>query len=58
MQKQAPEVFYKKLCRLSLLILNIAKFLKTPIMKNICQQPLLKMYSWNSAKLKNFDKGY
>ena len=54
-QKQPPEVFYKKavvkklanskkknLCFSIFLIQNIAKSLRAPILKNICEQLLLK----------------
>ena len=60
MQKQPPEVFYKKtiikklaittekhLCWSSFLIQNIAKSLRAAILKNICERLLLKMCSWN-----------
>ena len=53
-QKQPPEVFYKKallknfeiftgkdLCWSLFLILNAAKFLRAPILKYICERPLL-----------------
>ena len=56
MQKQPPEVFYKKavlknfeiftgkyICWGLFLIQNIAKFLRAPILKNICKRLLLKM---------------
>ena len=68
MQKQPPDVFYKKavlknfamfigrtgkhLCSSLFLIYAIAKFLSAPILKNICQRLLLKMCSWNWEKLK------
>ena len=59
-QKQPPEVFYKKavvkklaiftekhLCWSPFLIQNIAKSLRAAILKNICERLLLKMCSWN-----------
>ena len=58
MEKQPPEVFYKKyvlknfaiftgkhLCWSLFLIQNIAKFLRAPNLKSICEQLLLKMCS-------------
>ena len=58
MQKQ-PELCCKKavhktfemftgkcLCWRLFLILNISKFLRPPILKNICKRLLLKLYSW------------
>ena len=39
------------LCWSLLLILSIAKFLREPILKNICKRFLLKMCSWNWEKL-------
>ena len=42
----------KHLCWRLFLILSIAKFLKEPILKNICERLLLKMCSWNWEKLK------
>ena len=57
MQKQPPEMFYKKaivnnlaifkgkhLCWSLLLTQNIAKFLTAPTLKNICQRLLLNMF--------------
>ena len=59
-KKQPPEVLYKKtvvrklaiitekhLCWSSFLIENIAKSLRAAILKNICEQLLLKICSWN-----------
>ena len=42
----------KHLCWSPFLILSIAKFLRAPILKNICEQLLLKMCSWNWETLK------
>ena len=60
MQKQPPEVFYRKVVPKNFaiftvkylfwslfLIQNIAKFLRASILKNICKQVLLKMCSSN-----------
>ena len=71
MQKQPPEVFYEKtilkifslftgkhLCWSLFLIQNSAKFLRAPILKNICEQLILKMCSWNWEKLKIVDKEF
>ena len=65
MRKQPPEVFYKKaviknlaiftekhLCWSLVLIQNIEKFVRAPILKNICERLLLKMCLWNWEKLK------
>ena len=65
MQKQPPEVFYKKtvvkklaiftekhLCWSFLLIQNIAKSLRAAILKNICQWLLLKMCSYDETEKK------
>ena len=41
----------KHLCWSLFLILSIAKFLRAPILKNICEPLLLKMCSWNWEKL-------
>ena len=38
------------------LILSIAKFLRAPILKSICERLLLKMFSWNWEKLKFLHK--
>ena len=67
MQKQLPEVFYKKviknfaiftrkhLCWSLFLIHNITKSLRASIFKNICEKLLLKMCSWNWEQLnKNY----
>ena len=66
MQKQPPEVFYlkkaflknfalftrKHLCWSLFLIQNIAKFLRAPILKNICERLLLKMcYETENLKI-------
>ena len=40
------------MCWSLFLILGIAKFLRAPILKNICKLLLLKMCSWNWEKLK------
>ena len=58
MQRQPPEVFYKKVvvenfaistekyhCWSLFLIQNIVKFLRAPILKNNCERLLLKMCS-------------
>ena len=71
MQKQPPEVFYKKavvknlaiikekhLCLSLFSIQNIAKFLRPLILKSICKRPLLKMPSWNSEKLEIVRKAF
>ena len=71
MQKQLLEVFYKKavlknlaiftgkhLCWSLFLIQDIAKFLIAPILKNICERLLLKMYSWNWEKIKIVHKEF
>ena len=42
----------KHLCWSLFLILSIAKFLRAPILKNICERVLLKTCSWNWVKLK------
>ena len=42
----------KHLCWSPFLILSIAKFLRAPILKNICEWLLLKMCSWNWETLK------
>ena len=65
MQKQLLEVFYKKIvfknfeiftgkhrCWSLFLIQNIAKYLRPPILKSICERLLLKICSWNWEKLK------
>ena len=43
---------WKHLCWSLFLILSIAKFLRAPILKNICEWLLLKMYPWNWETLK------
>ena len=43
---------WKHLCWSLFLILSIAKFLRAPILKNICERLLLKMCSWNWETLK------
>ena len=61
---QPPEVFYSKaavknlkiftekhLCWSFFLMQNIAKFLRAPILNNICELLLLKMCSLNWEKL-------
>ena len=59
-QKQPPEVFYKKSCSGLWLYLeetstqvfsvNIGKFLRTPILKNISEWLLLKIYDTKRFK--------
>ena len=67
-QKQPSELFYEKavlknfaiftgwtgkyLCWSLFLIQSTAKFLRPPILINICERRLLKMCSWNREKLK------
>ena len=48
----------KHLCWSLFLILSIAKFLREPVLKNICEQLLLKMSSWNWGKLKFIHKDF
>ena len=42
----------KQLCWSPFFILSISKFLRAPILKNICERLLLKMCPWNSETLK------
>ena len=71
MQNQPAELFYKKLFLMilqysqkntcvgvSFSILNIAKFLRAPTLKNICERLPLKMRSWNWEKSKSIDKAF
>ena len=46
----------KHVCWSPFFILSIAKFLRAPILKNICERLLLKMCSWNWEKLKFIHK--
>ena len=48
----------KHLCCGLFLILSIAKFLRKPILKNICERLLLKTHSWNWEKLKFIHKDF
>ena len=48
----------KNTCVGVFLILSIAKFLRTPILKNMRKRLLLKMCSWNWEKLKFIHKEF
>ena len=48
----------KHVCESVFLILSIAKFLRAPILKNICKRLLLKMCSWNWETLKFIHKKF
>ena len=71
MQKQLPEVFYKKaifhnlaiftekhLCWSLFLTQNIAKFLTAPILKNICKRPASENVLMKLRKTKNCSKKF
>ena len=48
----------KPMCGSPFLILSIAKYLRPPILKNICKRLLLKICSWNWETLKFIHKSF